>query len=79
MQVKDLIAALKKFPPTAQIVLSSDSEGNSYSPGCDLGQGVYEDGQFYSLDYSAEDNGLEDDEWEKLKADKSVRCVCIWP
>lgn len=38
MKVKELIAFLKKQPQDAEVLLSSDEEGNSYSP-LDLGCG----------------------------------------
>lgn len=32
MTVKELIVELKKYPPTAKVVMQKDGEGNSYSP-----------------------------------------------
>lgn len=42
MRVIDLIDDLKKLDPNALVVISSDGEGNSYSPLCDdFGIGRY--------------------------------------
>lgn len=41
MTVKELIKLLKKQPPDLQVVLSKDSEGNSYSPINGYGIGFY--------------------------------------
>ena len=46
MKVKELIEFLKKQNPEATVLLSSDEEGNAYSP-CDLGCG-YATGNFDS-------------------------------
>lgn len=43
MTVAELIKELKKQPQDAMVVMSRDSEGNSYSPLADLGQGRYEE------------------------------------
>jgi len=42
MQVKDLIEKLSLVNPNTIIVMSSDSEGNNYSPLSDLFLGKYE-------------------------------------
>lgn len=41
MTVKELINLLKKQPSDFQVVLSSDSEGNDYSPISGYAQGFY--------------------------------------
>lgn len=41
MTVKELIEELQKLNPTDLVVMSSDSEGNSYSPLSGLWEGSY--------------------------------------
>ena len=45
MKVKELIEFLKKQPQDAEVLLSSDEEGNSYSP-CDIENCGYARGNF---------------------------------
>lgn len=84
MKVKQLIAMLKKADPNATVVLQKDSEGNGYSPCCGAESAVYVpentySGTVYSLSYSADDNCMEEDEWEKLKESNKNKCVVLWP
>lgn len=45
MKVKELIEFLKKQPQDAEVLLSSDEEGNTYSP-CDIEHCGYAYGNF---------------------------------
>lgn len=45
MKVKELIEFLKKQPQDAEVLLSSDEEGNTYSP-CDIERCGYGSGNF---------------------------------
>ena len=83
MKVKDLIETLKQCNPESECIIQKDAEGNGYSPlvGADS-NAVYVaentwSGTVYSTNYSAEDNCMEKDEWEKLKAGPS--CVVLFP
>ena len=49
MKVKDLIEFLKKQPKDATVLLSSDEEGNSYSPmdlACGYGTGNFDKDEY---------------------------------
>lgn len=83
MKVKELIAELSAMDPESEVILQKDAEGNGYSPlsGAD-GEAVYVadntwSGEVYSLEYSADDNCMDEDEWEKLKA--GPKCVVLYP
>jgi 3',5'-cyclic AMP phosphodiesterase CpdA len=64
MTVADLIAALKKFPPAALVVMSHDAEGNGHSPLHNIGQ----------ID-ADEVERLTNSE----RAALAVAPVCLWP
>lgn len=87
MNVKKLIEYLKAFPDNTEIIISSDAEGNSYSPLVDYG-GEY----IYAPEGGAcGDGGVYDPEDEEDYAyykekypDKEDRkdhkkVVCFWP
>jgi len=83
MKVKKLIEELKKFDPETDVVLQKDPEGNGYS----LAAGaeavvVTQDGygfNVYDLQWTAEQCGLEEDEWEKLKQKKDAQAIVLYP
>jgi len=77
VKVKDLIIMLESLNPEDDVILAGDSEGNYFSEGVDIERGVYENGTFYSLEWSADDACLEQEEWDKMKAGQ--QCVVIWP
>jgi hypothetical protein len=88
MRVKDLKDIINAFPDSmdeCEIILQKDAEGNEYSPMSDAVEvGIYVaestwSGQVYNPNSSAEDNGMYDEEWEKLKDDKSKQCIVFWP
>lgn len=83
MLVKELIEYLKEMPQDALVVMSKDAEGNCYSPFSDMANAVYVPtttwyGDVYSLDWTAKDVGMEDDEWEKFKKEHQA-CIVLWP
>lgn len=55
MKVKDLIKKLKEFDPDSLVVLSSDSEGNSFSEAQDLGSFLFKDGEICKEEEAEED------------------------
>jgi len=84
MKVKELINKLNKLDPESQVILQKDSEGNGYSPCYGVEAAVYiaessYSGSVYSLKFTAEDNCMEEDEWERLKRNKKNKCVVIFP
>jgi len=84
MKVKDLINQLQQLPEDQLVILRKDAEGNSHSPlsGID-GACIYIkdntwSGDVYSLDWSADDAGMSEEEWAKEKA-FGVPCVVLSP
>lgn len=83
MKVKHLIESLKSFDPDSDVILQKDSEGNGYSPlaGADNDAVYVPDntwsGDVYTTTWTAEDAGMSEDEWEKLKTES--RCVVLYP
>jgi hypothetical protein len=74
MKVAELILELQKLDPQMEAVMSSDSEGNSYSPVAGVGEGLYVAensyrGELYALDDADE---LDED-------DVTERVACLWP
>ena len=83
MKVSELIEELSKWAPDTEVILQKDSEGNGYSPlSCIDGNAVYVAestwaGEVYSTDNSADDNCMDENEWEELL--KGPRCVVLAP
>jgi hypothetical protein len=83
MKVKELLAALAKADPEAEVILQKDAEGNGYSPlrGADL-KAVYVaentySGEVYPTTGRASDHCLTQAEWVEMK--KRPRCVVLYP
>lgn len=81
LTVKDLKAVIADLPDDMEVVVQRDSEGNGYNnayaadPDCVWDQ--YHE-NILSLRYTAKDNCMEEDEWEKLKKE-SPRVLVIAP
>lgn len=74
MTVKELMELLSAENPRAEVVLSKDGEGNSFSPACDYSVGFYVPestwcGEFYPEKYSDE---MDED-------DKKIPALVLWP
>ena len=54
MTVKEIKKELKKYSDNDIVVLSSDSEGNGYSPLCDIEDGKYNDREVYIKELTPE-------------------------
>ena len=84
MLVKELIELLKTLPEEAEVIMAKDPEGNGYSPLSSVyGKGIYVpestwSGDVYSSEWTAEDAGMDDEEWEQLKL-KHLACVLLEP
>jgi hypothetical protein len=77
MKVKELIKILKKADPDALVVVSSDGEGNNYSPVCD-----FDDSFRYEKDTSwsgvlVEKDDEDDEDGERW--DAAEPCFVMWP
>jgi len=72
MKVKELRETLKNYPDEMEVIVQSDSEGNSYSPlYCVDGNAVYIArepwyGDVFSTDSSAEDECVDEEEWDEM-------------
>lgn len=77
--VGELREALQNLDGDMEVILQKDPEGNGYDklysvdPDC-----IFVRGEMYPLEYSAEENDLEEDEWEELKRTQP-RCVVLAP
>lgn len=67
--------------PDVELILQKDSEGNGFSPlsGIDFNVVYIPDstwsGEVYSLDWTADDNLMEEQEWEDIKKNNSGYAV----
>lgn len=84
MTVTELIEELQYYPPDALVILQKDAEGNGYSPlsGTDpyaiyIADSTWS-GEVYDTRWTSEDAGLEDEEWEEMKAENPT-CVILFP
>jgi hypothetical protein len=76
MKVKDLIETLKNIDPEKEIVMSKDSEGNSFSPLADWCHGYYVPSTKWSGDlYNSKEEAVGDG----IADDKALECVALWP
>jgi hypothetical protein len=74
MTVKELKEAIVNLPDEMEVVLQKDAEGNGYSPlsGADP-DAVYISettwyGDVYSMNWTADDACMTDEEWEYIKS-----------
>lgn len=84
--VAEMIEALSKFPPEFEVVLSSDAEGNSYSPAvAEAEAGMYVPDTTYSGEFRDEEDHkymMEEDELEEGDEDYVPyvpNAVTLWP
>lgn len=83
MLVKELIEELSKCDPESELIMQKDSEGNGYSPLNGIDKDCYYipdsswSGDVYCKEWTAEENGLEEDEWEEIKKQRS--CIVLFP
>lgn len=82
---KELINKLPEELDDAIMICQRDAEGNGYSPlaGIDANTIYIPDstwsGEIYSLEFPAEEHCFEEEEWERLKNDKSKRSIVLFP
>ena len=82
MTVKELKEAIANLPDEMVVVLQKDSEGNGYSPLSDVDpDAVYIpkttwSGDTYSMDWSADDADMTDEEWEELNSKPRALILC---
>lgn len=71
MKIYELIDQLQNFDLNMEVILQKDAEGNGYSPLSGAEEVVYVadatwSGDAYSLDWSADDADMEEDEWDEI-------------
>jgi len=79
MTVKELKEVIANLPDNMELVLQIDPEGNGYWPvrGID-GDGIMtEDGECYDATWTADEAGMDDDEWEEFL--KKPRVGIVYP
>ena len=84
MKVKELIKELEKLNPEMDVILQKDAEGNGFSllSGVD-DQCIYVEetgwwGEVYDLSWSADNAGMEPEDWEAFKK-KHTQVVVLYP
>lgn len=80
MRVKDLVKLLKTLPQDSLVVLSKDSEGNSFSPL--PGEYNYSTGLFVRddrLPYYGDVYSDEDIKEDRIDPEDGEACVVLWP
>lgn len=78
MIVSDLIELLQNCDPNAVVILSSDSEGNSYSPLVDCAAGFYnEKNQEFNSEEDVYEIELDDGETDVIS--RGIEAVVLWP
>jgi hypothetical protein len=83
MQVKELIKSLQAMDPDMEVIMQEDAEGNGYSPlaGADpdaiyVADSTYS-GDVYDANSTADENCMDEEEWEALQ--KQPRAVILYP
>jgi hypothetical protein len=79
MKVKHLIKKLNELDPNMELVLQRDPEGNGYDDvsGID-GDCFWFDEDIYSTEWTAEEAGFDEDEWEDILS-KVEKVAVIYP
>ena len=84
MKASELIEILQQFPDR-EIVLSSDSEGNSYSPASSYATGAYVPGSPWYGEFYMEPHELTDEARKQGYDEDDVAhgdytpCIVLWP
>ena len=82
MNVKELKELISNLPDEMEVVLQKDAEGNGYSPlsGVDPNAVYIAEttwyGDVYSMEWSADDACMSDEQWENIKAKPRTLILC---
>lgn len=70
MKVKELKEVIELLPDEMEVILQKDSEGNGYSmlSGADSNVVFVSLGGVYSLDWTADEACVSDEEWVEIKS-----------
>jgi hypothetical protein len=75
MKVSELIKALSELDPDAEVVMSSDAEGNGFSPLSDVTEGWYEADSTWSGEFGCCSDGCDNDQ----ACTGEENAVALWP
>lgn len=76
MTVGELQQLLADFDPTAEVVLATDADGNTFSPLSDASLGYYLEDSSWSGDFVSNEDVDED---EDINVDGAPPAVALWP
>lgn len=79
MKIRELIDLLNRYDPETEVVVSRDSEGNSFSPVDGYSDGIYVADNTWSGEMYEEeefDQYVKEGEFSKTDA---VKAVCLFP
>jgi hypothetical protein len=79
MKVKELIDILGKLNKDAEVVLSSDGEGNNFSPLAEYGEGVYFPDTTWSGEFLDPKEDADYISECKENGDDLVDAIVLWP
>ena len=87
MTIKELKYEIANLPDDMEVIISKDSEGNIFSPLCDIDSNwtyvasTTWDGEIFSMELSDEDAcdeyDLSPEEWEEIK--RKPKCLILSP
>lgn len=77
MTVAELIAALRKLPKGALVVMAKDEEGNGFSPFAGAVSGVYDAESTWSGDFFHQRIIGDEDYFQPTP--EAVPAICLWP
>ena len=70
MTVKEMIELLQDLPQDHKVIMSKDSEGNSFSPFEDYSEGIYTEETTWYGDWRQD---------EDLEKGEKENAICLWP
>ena len=79
MKVSKLIKKLSQLDPNAIVVMSSDGEGNQFSPLADLDVGKYIPETTWSGHVPAPEDLADEEYYEREEVENMQDCVILWP
>lgn len=81
MTVKELKEALEGIDESRIVIMSSDGEGNSFSPLSDISDGAYEADSTYSGDFGQEKltKALKKEGYGEEDIIHGEKAICLWP
>ncbi len=75
MTVNELLKVLKRLPPTLEVVMSKDGEGNQFSPYDEYSLGIYTPESTWSGSFESH---VQDDNGYSIKVEEP-NAIVFWP